>query len=65
MWNIELLGVQNGLRGKLELATFVLKFPYSWLFPYDLIMLIYNFRIEISIRMVISIRIDITGRSPT
>ena len=66
MWNIELLGVQNGLRGgELELATFVLKFPYGWLFPYDLIMLIYNFRIEISIRMVISIRIDITGRSPT
>ena len=55
MWNIELLGVQNGLdwEGKLELAIFVLKFPYGWLFPYDLIMLIYNFRIEISIRMVI------------
>ena len=65
MWNIELLGVQNGLGGKLELAIFVLKFPYGWLLPYDLIMLIYNFRIEISIRLVISIRIDITGRSST
>ena len=51
--------------GKPELAIFVLKFPYGWLFPYDLIMLIYNFRIEISIRMVISIQIDITGRSST
>ena len=60
MWNIELLGVQNGLRGEA-----ILKFPYGCLFPYDLIMLIYNFRIEIYIRMVISIRIDITGRSST
>ena len=59
MLNIELFGVM------LELAIFVLKFPYGCLFPYDLIMLIYNFRIEISIRMVISIRIDITGRSST
>ena len=37
MWNIELLGVQNGLRGETKIG---------------------NFRIEISIRLVISIRLD-------
>ena len=37
MWNIELLGVQNGLRGEARIG---------------------NIRIEISIRMVISIRLD-------
>ena len=37
----ENLCVPNGLRGSyknIELAIFVLKFPYGWLFPYDLIM---------------------------
>ena len=37
MWNIELLGVQNGLRGEAIIG---------------------NIRIEISIRLVISIRLD-------
>ena len=37
MWNIELLGVQHGLRGEARIG---------------------NFRIEISIRLVISIRLD-------
>ena len=67
MWNIELLDVQNGLRGggELELAIFVLKFPYGWLFPCDLIMLAYNFHPEISMLLVISIWLDLTGRSST